>query len=259
VSSGIREVGLGGSMIAKLISASLLALWTSLPVPAVVAQQGAIAPRIGALDTTVSQRLTLRYQLYLPPGYAADTRRWPLLLFLHGAGERGADFAALARQVLPELAARRALPFILVAPQVPDGEIWTSPALAALLDRLATELRVDPDRVYLTGLSMGGFGAWELATAYPERFAAVVSISGGGNPVPACRLRDVSVWLVHGQQDDVIPVQESEVLARRLQACGGRVRLTVDSTAGHDAWTRIYSDSTFGTWLLAQRRHTRAR
>jgi predicted peptidase len=206
------------------------------------------------MDTTITQRLSLRYQLYLPPEYADDSKRWPLVLFLHGAGERGSDLSVLGRTGLTRLAATRTFPFILVAPQAPEGEIWSSPALATLLDRLATELRVDPGRVYLTGLSMGGFGAWELATSYPERFAAVVSISAGGNPVPACRLRDVPVWLIHGREDDVIPVEGSEVLARRLRACGAPVRLTVYPDAGHDAWTRTYEHPDFLKWLLAQRR-----
>lgn len=236
----------------------LTALLAGLPVAAIAAQQAPGPPRVGHLDTTVAQHLTAPYQLYLPPGYSAGSERWPLVLFLHGAGERGTDFSALVRQGLPKLATEQTIRYILVAPQVPDGEVWSIPTLAALLDRLVKELRVDSDRVYLTGLSMGGFGAWELATAYPQRFAAVVSISGGGNPVPACRLRDVPVWLIHGRQDDVIPVEESEVLARRLRACGGRVRLTVYPDVGHDAWTRTYSDPGFLRWLLAQRRNPSA-
>jgi predicted peptidase len=229
-------------------------LVTGMRPPDLTAQQPVLPPTLGVLDTTITQRLRLRYQTYLPPTYAHEGTRWPLVLFLHGAGERGIDLAVLARTGLPQLAATQSFPFVLVAPQVPEGEIWSTPALAALLERLTRDLRIDPDRLYLTGLSMGGFGVWDLATTYPERFAAVVSISGGGNPVEACRLRDVPVWLVHGRQDDVIPVEESELLARRLKSCDGRVRLTVYPDAGHDAWTRTYSDPGFLTWLLAQRR-----
>jgi predicted peptidase len=219
-----------------------------------MAQQASILPTVGAFDTTVVQRVTARYRLYLPPGYARGAKRWPLVLFLHGAGERGNDLTLLSRTGLSKLADTRPFPFILVAPQVAEEEIWSTPALAALLQRLTTDLPVDPDRIYLTGLSMGAFGAWDLATAYPDRFAALVLISGGGNPVPACRLRDVPVWLVHGRTDDVIPVEESELLARRLEACGGRVRLTVYPDVGHDAWSQTYEDPGFLKWLLAQRR-----
>jgi predicted peptidase len=224
-----------------------------------MAQQVSIPPTVGALDTTVVQRVTARYRLYLPPGYQPGTKRWPLVLFLHGAGERGTDLTALSRSGLTKLADSRTFPFILVAPQVPEEEIWSTPALAALLERLGKDLSVDPDRVYLTGLSMGAFGAWDLATAYPDRFAALVLISGGGNPVPACRLRSVPVWLVHGRKDDVIPVEESELLARRLKDCGGQVRLTVYPDVGHDAWSQTYEDPGFLTWLLAQRRKTPGR
>jgi predicted peptidase len=221
----------------------------------VMAQQASVPPpTVGALDTTVVQRVTARYRLYLPPGYAQGSKRWPLVLFLHGAGERGTDLTALAHTGLTKLAGTRTFPFILVAPQVAPEEIWSTAALAALVERLTKDLPVDPDRVYLTGLSMGAFGGWELATTYPDRFAAVVLISGGGNPVPACRLRGVPVWLVHGRKDDVIPVEESELLARRLQACGGRVRLTVYPDVGHDAWSQTYEDPEFLSWLLGQRR-----
>jgi predicted peptidase len=236
------------------INLSSVILLASVQAADLMGQHTASSPTAHGLDTTIAQRVSLRYRLYLPTDYAGSGTRWPLVLFLHGAGERGSHLALLDRTGLTKLAAARSLPFVLVAPQVPDDEIWSTPALAALLDRLLSQLRIDRDRIYLTGLSMGGFGAWDLATTHPDRFAAVVSISGGGNPVPACRLRHVPVWLVHGQQDDVIPVQESELLARRLQTCGGRVRLTVYPDAGHDAWSRTYEDPAFLDWLLAQRR-----
>jgi predicted peptidase len=236
------------------INLSIVILLASGQAADLLGQRAANSPTAHALDTTITQRVSLRYRVYLPSDYPNRGTRWPLVLFLHGAGERGSDLALLDRTGLTKLAAARSLPFVLVAPQVPEDETWSTTALATLLDRLVSQFRIDPDRVYLTGLSMGGFGAWDLATTHPDRFAALVSISGGGNPVPACRLRHVSVWLVHGQQDDVIPVQESELLARRLQACGGRVRLTVYPDAGHDAWSRTYEDPAFLEWLLAQRR-----
>jgi predicted peptidase len=236
------------------INYGIVILLASMQAAALGAQQAAKSPTAHVLDTTIVQRVSLRYRLYLPSDYATPGTRWPLVLFLHGAGERGSDLALLDRTGLTKLAAERSLPFVLVAPQVSSEEIWSTPALATLLDRLVSQLSIDLDRVYLTGLSMGGFGAWDLATTQPERFAALVSISGGGNPVSACRLRHVPVWLVHGQQDDVIPVEESELLARRLQTCGGRVRLTVYPDAGHDAWSRTYGDPAFFEWLLAQRR-----
>jgi predicted peptidase len=223
----------------------LAGLVITLTGPAALVAQRPDA-RSAQIDTVLQRRVQLPYVAYFPPGYADSARAWPLVLFLHGAGERGRDLRAMRTQGLPKLAESRALPFVLVVPQVAPDEVWSTDALLAL--------RIDPARVYLTGLSMGAFGAWDLATTAPERFAALVAISGGGNPVPACRLRSTPVWLVHGQLDDVIPVEESQVLARRLAACGAPVRLTIYPDAGHDAWTRTYEGPEFLEWLLAQRR-----
>lgn len=205
-------------------------------------------------EATLTQRVSLRYLLYLPDGYDPAGKAWPLVLFLHGSGERGTDLSILARQGLPKLAQTRHLPFILVAPQIPEGEVWSADALKALLDDLQSTLRVDPDRVYLTGLSMGAFGAWDLAISQPDRFAAMAVVSGGGNPVEVCKLKSVPVWIVHGRKDDVIPVSWAEEMGRRLERCAGNVKVTVHPDAGHDAWTRTYEDPAFLDWLLVQRR-----
>jgi predicted peptidase len=219
-----------------------------------MAQRRTIPPEIHSFDSVITKSVRASYLLYLPPGYQRPNTTWPLLLFLHGAGERGSDLAVLRRQVLPNLAERGELPLILVAPQTPNGELWSTDALLGLLDHLEGALRVDRSQVYLTGLSMGGFGAWELAIAHPERFAALVVIRGGGNPVEVCRLRNTPVWIVHGRKDDVIPVNWSEVMANRLERCHGRVRLTIYEDTEHDAWTRTYSDPAFTSWLLSQRK-----
>ena len=207
-----------------------------------------------SFDTSVAKPVHFRYLIDLPPGYSVTQGSWPLVLFLHGAGERGTDLARLRAQGLPKMAGSAPLPFVLVAPQTPDGELWSADALTALLDHLEGTLRIDRSREYLSGISMGAFGAWELAMAIPERFAAVLAISGGANPVEICRLRHVPVWIVHGVRDDVIPVSWSETLARRLEACSGRVRLTIYPGVGHDAWSRTYADTSIMNWLLAQRR-----
>lgn len=214
-------------------------------------------PAEKAFDATITKRVSTHYLLYLPEGYEPAGKPWPLVLFLHGSGERGADLAAVTRQGLPKVTGGKSFPFILVAPQVPEGEIWSADILKALLDDLQTRLRVDPDRVYLTGLSMGAFGAWDLAIANPDRFAALLVISGGGNPVEVCRLKNVPVWIFHGRKDDVIPVSWAEELGKRLEHCSGnsgKVKVTLYPDAGHDAWTRTYADPAVLDWLLAQRR-----
>ena len=126
--------------------------------------------------------VSLRYQLFLPSRYAEDRKKsWPLMLFLHGAGERGSDVERVKKHGPPRLVARRkAFPFVVVSPQCPEGERWKPDTLTALLDDVVSRYRIDEDRVYVTGLSLGGFGTWALAGEDPGRFAAIAPICGGG-------------------------------------------------------------------------------
>lgn len=203
----------------------------------------------------------LDYLLYLPPGYAEGEVAWPLVLFLHGAGERGSDLEAVKRHGIAKLVERQDFPSIAVSPQCPTGAYWTqlTPALAGLVDEVTASYTVDESRLYLTGLSMGGFGAWHLAVEHPDRFAAVAPICGGGLesagfPGRVCALRDVPVWAFHGARDEVVPPRQSEALVEELRRCGGNVRLTLYPDCGHDSWTRTYEDPELMRWLLAQRR-----
>ncbi|MGI9190009.1 MAG: alpha/beta hydrolase-fold protein [Longimicrobiaceae bacterium] len=208
------------------------------------------------LDRSVASEQRGRYLLYLPPGYSSDDGgRWPLLLFLHGAGERGDDLELVKLHGPPkQIAAGQELPFIVVAPQVAEGRIWSTSFLDALLEEVTERYAVDRDRISLTGLSMGGFGVWALAMEYPDRFAALVPISGGGMISGACGLKGVPIRAFHGAHDEIIPVFLTRVLVERLRECGGDARLTVYPDAGHDAWTRTYDDPALYDWLLRQRR-----
>jgi len=123
-----------------------------------------------------------------------------------------------------------------------------------VLDEVVHDYNVDLDRVYVTGLSMGGYGAWELAAEHPERFAAVLPICGAGSPADAGRLKDLPVWIVHGKRDAVVPFAHATEMYDALRKAGGRVRLTAYDDAGHDAWTRMYAGDEWYKWLLAQRR-----
>jgi predicted peptidase len=196
-----------------------------------------------------------RYLLHLPREYDAS-RRWPLLLFLHGAGERGDDLSRVAIHGPPRLIREAAmeLPFIVVSPQVSEDRIWSVAFLDALLDEIAASYSVDEDRVYVTGLSMGGYGTWHLAMEFPDRFAAIAPISGGATITGACTLRHVPVWVFHGALDEVVPPSRSEELVQRLRNCDGHVRFTLYEDAGHDAWTRTYADPELYRWLLTHRR-----
>ncbi len=210
----------------------------------------------------VAKRITVRaefdhnYLLTLPAGYEADSgKRWPLLVFLHGSGERGADLERVRKQGLPKyIDAGHALPFIVVAPQCPDDEWWNLPAIEAFVAAMVRTYRVDPERIYLTGLSMGGFGVWALAARHPERYAAVIPICGGGETKWAARLRDLPVWAFHGVRDTAVPVVRSQEMVDAIRAAGGSPRLTLYPEAGHDAWTETYANDEIYTWLRSHRR-----
>ncbi|HUT35109.1 MAG TPA: sugar-binding protein [Planctomycetota bacterium] len=198
----------------------------------------------------------LRYLVHLPPGAEADkAKRWPTILFLHGAGERGDDLKVVEVHGPPKLVkTRKDFPFIVISPQCPKGVWWSAPLLDDLLNEVADKYPIDPDRIYLTGLSMGGFGSWMLAMEHPDRFAAVVPICGGGDPRDAERIKDVPLWVFHGGKDSVVPVARSREMVDALTAVGGRVKLTVYPDAGHDSWTATYANEELYTWLLGQRR-----
>jgi len=200
-----------------------------------------------------------QFLLALPEGFEPGSRqRWPLLIFLHGSGEAGSDLERVTVNGPPRLVKDgRRLPFIVVSPQArnqwPYGA-FDPVALDAMLDELLQRLPIDPDRVYLTGLSMGGIWSYGWGTLHPERFAAIVPISGGWNPEDACRLKSVPVRAFHGAKDDVVPMADSQAMVEAIRACGGDATLTVYPDAGHDAWTRTYEDPALYEWLLKQRR-----
>jgi predicted peptidase len=215
------------------------------------------------LDKQIAKPVRLRYLLWLPDGYEAqDGLTWPLILFLHGRGERGADLSFVTRHGLPaRLAQGFALPAIVAAPQCPGNCDWTlhDDALLALLDELSASYQVDRSRIYLTGLSMGGREAWRLAASNPSRFAALVPICGrrpdGVRSIEDTRpLCELPIWVFHGAQDQVVPIEESNEIVAALRTYGANVRYTVYPDAGHDSWTQAYAEPDLYTWLLGQRR-----
>ena len=196
----------------------------------------------------------LDYLVYLPDGYHRSFGRWPLILALHGSGAVGGDIARLRAEGLPRrIEGDGMIPFIVIAPQSPR-QGWNAQALDAMLDEVLRRYRVDADRVYLTGSSMGGYGAWALAAAYPKRFAAIAPICGGGDPAWADRLRDVPAWAFHGAEDTVVPPEESRKMVQALKLAAGDVRLTIYSGVGHDAATPTYADHGLYEWFLAHNR-----
>ena len=202
----------------------------------------------------VSVPVTMNYLLALPKDYESK-EKWPLLLFLHGAGERGDNLEQVKRHGPPKLiAAGKELPFIVVSPQCPANRRWESIELTALLDEIVAKYNVDEDRVYVTGLSMGGFGTWSLATHSPNRFAAIAPICGGGETFMAKSIAKLPVWAFHGEKDSVVPPVRSTEMIDAIKAAGGDPKLTLYPELFHDSWTITYDNPELYTWLLE---HTR--
>lgn len=211
---------------------------------------------------TFSERgaLVYRYIIFLPDGYDETDRRWPLILFLHGIGERGDDPQVLKCYGPLQWAEKhREFPFIVVAPQCPRSSHWVEgegeiEKLHSLLDEVASIYRVDPDRIYVTGLSMGGRATWAMALEHPERFAAIAPVCGRSDPEKAYLLKELPVWVFHGAKDSVVPLERAEEMVQALKACGGDVRFTVYPDADHDAWTPAYGSPELYDWLLQNSR-----
>ena len=214
-----------------------------------------MSQRAKTLRKRIIKAVTCRYLLHLPSGYARSRKRWPLLLFLHGAGERGDDLELIKKHGLPKfLDERPEFPFIVVSPQCLAEQWWDTDLLITLLDTVCAEYRVDKSRVYVTGLSMGGYGTWALALAQPRRFAAIVPICGGGNRLLAKRIAHLPAWVFHGAEDEAVPLEQSEQMVEALRAAGGEPRFTVYPETGHDSWTETYNNPEVFEWLLSQRR-----
>ncbi|HTH45948.1 MAG TPA: prolyl oligopeptidase family serine peptidase [Candidatus Limnocylindria bacterium] len=216
-----------------------------------------------SFTATVTKTNHLNYLLYLPKDYGTDTaKKFPLVLFLHGAGERGTNLMVVAKHGPPkQVAAGREFPFILASPQCPEGQVWDDDALLSLVDTLQSELRVDAHHIYVTGLSMGGYGTWSLASKHPERFAAVAPVCGGGErirtllPTQREALKTLGVWAFHGGKDNVVALSESERMVDAFKKAGVTdIQLTVYPEDGHDSWTHAYNEPTFYDWLLKHSR-----
>jgi predicted peptidase len=220
----------------------------------------------------------LNYRLHVPETLEPG-ETYPLVLFLHGAGERGDDNQSQLLHgawALLDFTVEQDHPALILAPQVPADQRWvdvpwnapshempTEPSAPmglaiALLDEVMTDYPVDPDRVYVTGLSMGGFGTWDILQRLPQTFAAAIPICGGGDVTLAARIRHVPVWAFHGGEDTLIPPHRSTDMVIAIKAAGGQPSYTEYGGVGHDAWSRTYANEDVLWWLFDQARETPA-
>ena len=208
-----------------------------------------------AFSALVRKRVRLSYLIWMPRASARPAKGWPLVFFLHGSGERGHDLSRVKAHGPPRYAAAGAeYPFILVAPQVPEGLAWDSDALDALRAHLVARLPVDADRILMTGLSMGGIGTWNYAADYPDRLAGIAPVSAFGDVDRAARLARLPTWAFHGARDEAVPLVDAQMTVDAVRSAGGNVTFTVYPDVGHEAWERAYADPALYEWLLSQRR-----
>lgn len=196
------------------------------------------------------------YLLFLPKGYnAATLAQWPVIVFLHGSGEAGTDLAKVKANGPPKLVEHDpSFPFIVISPQTTSEDAFDTAMLDKTLRAALVGRRADPDRIYLTGLSMGGIGAWAWAEADPGRFAAIAPVAAEGNTTKACALAKLPTWAFHGDKDDVVPVTGDFGMVEAIRACGGSPRLTVYPDTGHWSWVAAYDDPALYLWFLHHRR-----
>jgi len=217
----------------------------------------------------------LNYRLYVP-AHLPEGKKVPLVLFLHGAGERGDDNVAQLKHGVTDIIrfTQTNGPAILIVPQCPNGRKWvevdwsaashTMPPTPSISMKLALQLLrekmaklpVDPARVYVTGVSMGGYGTWDAIEREPDLFAAAIPVCGGGDATRAESIKRVPIWTFHGDKDGAVPVGRSRDMVKALKACGGNIQYREYAGAGHDVWTPTYADPSVLAWLFEQKRHS---
>ncbi len=204
-------------------------------------------------STTISKDVSCPYLVVKPEKYDPDDK-YPLIIFLHGRGESGDDLKLVKVHGPFKKVKELNLPVLIVAPQTPIDERWDVDMLSPFVDHVLEDLPVDRERVYLTGLSLGGYGTWDLAVRRPEIFAAIAPICGGGKPTQADRIKTIPVWAFHGAKDSVVPLKNTTDMVNALYKVGGNPRLTVYSYADHDSWTETYNNPALYEWMLKQKK-----
>lgn len=236
---------------------SILCVVLSNPLTTADPEPGKQIPRTVTLEVSDEEgdrTVEMDYQLFVPTTFDAK-KKMPLLLFLHGAGERGTNIEKVKKWGPPRFVDERPdFPFIVASPQCPRGQYWDTPALSKLLDHLEKTLPIDADQILITGLSMGGFGTWSLIASEPDRFAAAAPVCGGGRRATAPRLTEIPIWNFHGADDTVVHERRSKQMVEAIRAAGGtKIKYTLYPNVAHDSWRKAYSGTELWDWLLEQK------
>lgn len=222
----------------------------------VLCSAGAVAQKdaAGTFKTEVVQKKQLGYLLHTPEN---RKEKKPLIVFLHGSGERGSNIDMVKVHGPLKYMQAHSLDAYVLAPQCPENEYWDEEVLYRLVQKTIKENNIDEKRIYLTGLSMGGWGAWNLAFAHPDMFAALVPIAGFVDRVPMienCKIKDIPIRIFHGLMDDVVDVAYSTIIYKKLKPCSRDIQLTIFDDANHDSWTRVYDDPAIYEWMMQQKK-----
>jgi predicted peptidase len=249
----------GRAMFTKRILAALVLCWFTAHVTAAdtpeAGKQVPVTTTVKIKSADSDRGATLRYLLYLPADYDSNAAaKWPLVLFLHGSGERGDDIEKVKIHGPPKLVSQgKEFPFMVVSPQCPTGSRWNADELASLVDELAGQYRVDRQRLYVTGLSMGGSGTWSLVSAYPDKFAAAMPLCGRGDLEAVAKLAKTPIWVLVGAKDRSATVQNCQDMANALAKAGCEGRFTLYFHLPHDCWTVTYNNPEVYEWLLSHK------
>ena len=206
----------------------------------------------GKMKTEIVQKHEMGYALHIP---ANTKEKKPLIIFLHGSGEKGTDIEKVKVHGPFKYLKSHELDAYILAPQCPENEYWDEEVLYRLILKIRKENNIDSARIYLTGLSMGGWGAWNLAFAHPEMLAALVPIAGFVDRVPMiedCKIKNIPIRIFHGLLDDVVNVDYSIAIYKKLKTCNANVQLTIFDDAGHDSWSKVYDNQEIYDWMFKQ-------
>jgi len=257
---------LTGVVFSPNLSAQTPSDSSHLPVAGKLVEMSAKLPTplnrqfLGGNDELDEQKTEdIGFQFFLPSNESAKTDAgYPLLLFLHGIGERGNDLEKLKvygpTKICSDPEKASKWPFILVAPQCPDSHFWSAAQLRLLVEKICSDYPVDKSRIYVTGLSMGGFGTWSILASWPELVAAAAPICGGGDPKLAHKMAHTPIWVFHGEKDPLVPSKASKDMVTALENVGNKdVTLTIYPNVGHDSWTKAYADPRLYEWFLSKK------
>lgn len=228
----------------------LLLIWLLCGFTSAMAQDTS-----GSFSIEINDEFSYQFALHKP---TLETKK-PLIVFLHGSGERGINIEKVKIHGPFKYLKQNVLDAFVLAPQCPENKYWESKSLFALIQKICNENpTIDKNRIYLTGLSMGAWGAWNLAFAYPETFAALVPIAGFVDRVPMienCKIKNIPTHIFHGLLDDVVQVEYAMEIYKKLKPCSVFIELTIFDDANHDSWSKVYDNASIYEWMFDQKKH----